>query len=733
MGRSLTPLNKNKNKGGNILASSEGVRTAPFKVKTLAAAEKSKTGVKGNFTIKKSGESMETISEEIPLENDPRLYEEADDFESESENVANPKFRIEKPIDTADRSSTDITVRVDANSLHHPNSEVIEVSDQSDEEFHKMIRAKWNSVCREIAILMDKSDNIQNQLKTTSIHAPTYKELLLMKDKVATEMYELASKRHSYCLMMDPSYAGTAPTPPKIEKEKERERISDADLTKAEAHLVNQLGKSIFKLKNTDEEAEIRWEEYKDYALNHNLSVYNFCVLLKLAVQDHKMSKTFTSISLRNYFRDVDQYKYDKSDKTFQEIREAYFTTFVDPGYQERAMLRLFSLCYRVNERTIDFTGRIMNELVNAGKDPKEESENAKQMIRIFYYKYPIDVRTYMGSKGNKTTAEDFKSMHELCYAANQYQSIPPHVKISKVCCPQCDTELNCPKEDCRKIVTTNVLSRLDSKSKVKKCHTCGKLGHEAKECRVRPNSNNNSSNPKPAKKPLVSGTDNKKSEEKGNGETKSKGAEKRMKWEARKNNLCYHCKEPWAADHKCKKAAEKGTPKKEAKHLGMMDHSDGEIFEGEVDIYGSDGFAEYIQGYSDDENLGMTMVEAPRESEFIKMPAIIGGNKVLMGVDSYASISFMRPEFAEKCGIKILPQQGSIILAKQGVKIPRMGRTEPIEVYVAGKGKIMHQFDIWDLPNQVNIVLGLDGFKAFGVQIGGIPIEFPTEAEMTK
>ena len=666
---------------------------------------------------KKMAENSKIAKLEEELSNLQKIYDATKkslETETEMQKVAaNPseQLQVKKSVKTPEITEA-------ANFVKNPKN-ISKTNMES--KFLTDRRKDFENVGEAIYNLGKRQDDLRSLITKLNQGSIEYDSVVAEKDKNSAQIHELMCQRHRLCLVLDPKYAGAAPVKPGsriIEdiglSQPLKEKVTFMDLRKVEDHIIKHLGKAIPELDVNDQEAEVKWEQYMEYASFHNFSVYNFCSLLKLACVKHHRAKPFISMGLKKYFTELDTFKHDKSMETFNEIKNLFFAHFVDAGHQARAMLKLLTLCYRVGEKTTDYSARVYKEFLDAGLDPLDKTPAMQMLIDIFYHKYPADIQTFMTNKGHKNQHSDFETFDEMVQLANQCKSIPQEVKIPFINCPQCATVLTCKKDECNKQNKENVKARLGVKKEfqnktAESCQVCKKTNHATKDCFF--------GTTKKRKTPEKEDKPYKKKKEDGNDDAEAKSSKEKR--EARKNGICFKCKSKWEPGHKC------ATPK----HLGMMEIEEGEMSDN-TSIFGS----EDTPHRDLDETLHMVLIEQPIDSKFVKMPAIVAGAKAMIGIDSYASTSFMSPAFVKDRGLKVTPVSGYVTLAKEGIKEKRIGRTEPVPILVSGKNVIYHRFEVWDLPHQgVNILLGMDAFKAFGIAITGVPVDFPTEAEMSQ
>ena len=97
-------------------------------------------------------------------------------------------------------------------------------------------------------------------------------------------------------------------------------------------------------------------------------------------------------------------------------------------------------------------------------------------------------------------------------------------------------------------------------------------------------------------------------------------------------------------------------------------------------------------------------------QSKFIYAPVLINGHKVLAGIDSMASSSFMSLSLQKKLGLGFKPIEGFIKLAEEGVTSKRIGKTEPVTLKFGDK-EMKHRFELLEISGKDNCVIGVDLF----------------------
>ena len=588
----------------------------------------------------------------------------------------------------------------------------------------------------------------QMDSKQSALFKIAYNETITEEEKNAAlkqiekneeEKYQIKLWRYEVYLLIDPKSATPPPVMPKsmVQKPAHLQNATagslDEKLRKIES-FVKDLSDKLTKLKEINAtEADVLWERYYETAKDRSLSTYAFALLLDKLTSDHKMSTTFRTTIISPILRRAAETVEDKTEAQFLKLKDSFFQHFVTPGYQARAMVRLFCLTYRKGEKTKEFGARVIKEIFNCGFNMTASDEFMKTIIKVFYWKYPIAVQTYMATTNMKNKPEDFESLKSLIDCANLFMDTPVDVPVPRQCCIACDKLITCGTCTGKKPIIDRLGEPADKKGDEEKtkCNYCKKSGHLEKECRKRKAADSkDKKDERPGKIPKTD-TDKPKA--------KIPAGAKMSFADAKEKGICAFCEKPWAPGHSC------GKKKEKAASFGLMDH-------GETDPWLGDELLNFKEDFEDDDSdeerdttgsrgpgrfckaERFCMMGAKSNSrEFVNLPAIINDHKIMMVVDSAATLSFMTPRFAASAGIKVVPQEGKIHLAKKNITINRTGRTEKVKVWVSGKGAIEHQFDIFDLNNEnTNVVLGLDAFRKFGIEIAGIPVDFPTDEEIT-
>ena len=562
-------------------------------------------------------------------------------------------------------------------------------------------------------------------------------------EELEEEKFRIKSWKYELHLLLDPNYSVPPPMPPKPQvSQLTNTSLSinavDEKVRKIETFVKELVDKMTLLKESNAFDADVLWEKYYETARNRNLSTYSFALLLDKVTQDHKMSTTFRTTVISPILRRAAETINDHSETNFLRLKDAYFQHYVTPGYQARSMVRLFCLTYRKGEKTKEFGARITKELFNCGLNSEGNDEFLKMLMKVFYWKYPVAVQTYMANTNKKSKPEDFLSLKDLIDSANLFMETPSEIIIPRQFCNSCDKVITCGGCSKRPIIDRlgNPVENGKDQENLK-CNYCKKQGHLEKDCRhkKRKPEEDKKSNDEPKSKVPKSNPP----------AAKIPAGAKMSFADAKEKGLCAFCGNKWVAGHACGKKLEKT----KTASFGMMEVAEEEPFFGAESM----SFKEDYEDSDDDEapsrgrgtgrfckserpkteKFCMMKGTKPSSSEFVTLPAVINEHKVLMVVDSAATLSFMSPEFAASAGIKIIPQSGQVALAEKNKFTKRTGRTELVKVYVKGKGIIEHQFDVFNLNTENNhVVLGLDGFSKFGIQVAGIPTTFPDEEDIT-
>jgi hypothetical protein len=97
---------------------------------------------------------------------------------------------------------------------------------------------------------------------------------------------------------------------------------------------------------------------------------------------------------------------------------------------------------------------------------------------------------------------------------------------------------------------------------------------------------------------------------------------------------------------------------------------------------------------------------ENHQQSPFVTAPIRLNGLAVRAGVDSMATHSFVSPALAEALRTKIIPTSGTLQLGAKGARVPRVGKTQPIEVR-CGNTTVSHVFEVLELGSpEINCII---------------------------
>ena len=125
------------------------------------------------------------------------------------------------------------------------------------------------------------------------------------------------------------------------------------------------------------------------------------------------------------------------------------------------------------------------------------------------------------------------------------------------------------------------------------------------------------------------------------------------------------------------------------------------------------------------------TKIQSTEEPKFIYAPLLKNGVRVMGGVDTMASHSFLSPGFARDLKLTIQPAKGVIWLANSDNSCERQGQSREIEVRHK-EVNVFHTFEILNLGldqgRPINCIIGIDLISKLGISVAGISCRFPDD-----
>ncbi|PVU94745.1 hypothetical protein BB559_002938 [Furculomyces boomerangus] len=118
------------------------------------------------------------------------------------------------------------------------------------------------------------------------------------------------------------------------------------------------------------------------------------------------------------------------------------------------------------------------------------------------------------------------------------------------------------------------------------------------------------------------------------------------------------------------------------------------------------------------------TLVSDSNISPFL-IPKRVKNQKTTALIDTGADVTFVNAQFCKENNIKILPIQGEIHTANPNFKIPRIGKTEKLNL-VCKNINIKHECEVIVMSIEKNIIIGNDLIPNLKINIFGLPFEYP-------
>jgi len=108
-----------------------------------------------------------------------------------------------------------------------------------------------------------------------------------------------------------------------------------------------------------------------------------------------------------------------------------------------------------------------------------------------------------------------------------------------------------------------------------------------------------------------------------------------------------------------------------------------------------------------------------------IVLPIALQGEQVFALLDTGSTVSVLDASLIRKLQLVMLPVLGSIKLASQDVKVPRIGIAQNVHLQYQQKS-IRHNFEVMHLPEGYNVIIGMDLLSVIGLSVQGLATNFP-------
>ncbi|SAM02958.1 hypothetical protein, partial, partial [Absidia glauca] len=100
--------------------------------------------------------------------------------------------------------------------------------------------------------------------------------------------------------------------------------------------------------------------------------------------------------------------------------------------------------------------------------------------------------------------------------------------------------------------------------------------------------------------------------------------------------------------------------------------------------------------------------------------------------IDTGADVSVISQRLVETHNIPFNVTKGTLLLAGDNNKVNRIGTTHPLLIHYNYK-TIYHAFEIMNLPDQIDLYLGMDLIPTLGIYIGGLAVQWSDQITSVK
>ena len=110
--------------------------------------------------------------------------------------------------------------------------------------------------------------------------------------------------------------------------------------------------------------------------------------------------------------------------------------------------------------------------------------------------------------------------------------------------------------------------------------------------------------------------------------------------------------------------------------------------------------------------------------------PILIQGERLSGLLDTGGEISAINASLCNKNNWTIVPRSGDIHFAGRGHLVKRVGTTQPLNIHYNGRN-IIHTFEIMELQDDTEVILGLDIMPKLGIALTGVATNWDDNAQV--
>jgi hypothetical protein len=427
--------------------------------------------------------------------------------------------------------------------------------------------------------------------------------------------------------------------------------------------------------------ADHYWTYFTGLCLNNKLNTEESFLLLSNACDEGRS---------QNWFR-LNFFESKTPPETLHDAKVSFYAAFLSPNWKTDRFFELLLTLWRPNESVAGYFERFSNAATMFESSvATTELAEATLLKDLFWYHMPTTVRRTLGSKDHQ---RDFVSCQDLFLFVNSgFPGVPSDVAESQ--------------RTIRSILQKSLESTVGTQSrpsipprlgKKMYCAHCQTTTHDTEFCRKRKATSGLQERARP---PMNS--------------HRGKDYD-----EMKKKGVCFRCGTTWDKGHRCVKADSPDYGKGLVFRRTFIDEDDA------------------ISSHLDDLPIlaSLQVSTAKDHQKFLKAPILLNNLKVLGGIDTYASHSFVSPSLVKELNVAMVPIEGKIILGAASSMANRTGRVLDVNVTVRTSTgyaqRVKHTFEVLDMGEDCNCLLGLDLLPKLGITVENIPAAFPSDDDM--
>ena len=400
------------------------------------------------------------------------------------------------------------------------------------------------------------------------------------------------------------------------------------------------------------------------------------------------------------WFKDVVGPYFAKELPNLVKLKTLYMEYFIGPNWKATFNNRIHMIGFSALETTRDFANRLYKVAAENDIDLGTESPALLMLKKELYVKLPDQVKQKIGKE-----EKDFKTCRSLLEAATSFEGNPANIERFTMHCPYCPCQVqwtcSCDASNSELYASSGRL--MLPKKRPRPPGTSFEKPKDPPKpklsCPSHPESNNHTAEHCHYPLPQYAHLSKVKAKE-----------DRKEKRRDHLSNNCRYCDLPWVPGHKA-------VCSKWPKYRSII------------------SIDKCLESHLQDiEDVSTWFVD--EEDQAVSFPLVINGVRSVASVDTGATLSLIKPQFAQKLQLALLKHSSPLTL-KLGVNSSQVNREGYVRCYIETPNyKTEATLEVLDHSFRTPIVIGVDLLGKLGMGIYGLPCQFPnpdTSAEKQK